>query len=103
MKINPLKPRSTTGNVLLIVMGTTIIIGILIASYLLLVQNQNTSVYRSQSWNSNIPVTEAGVEEALAHLNSDIVTEGNDLNSDGWTARTNSEVQAPRRYRAGGP
>ena len=71
---------------------TGAIIGISLASYLLLVSNQNISTYRSQVWNSAIPVVEAGVEEALTQL------EHNDINhlsanhwadlGNGWYSKT---------------
>jgi hypothetical protein len=57
------------GGVLLVTLSVTIILGTALASYLKLVEYQNRSVMRSQYWNSAIPAAEAGVEEALAHLN----------------------------------
>jgi hypothetical protein len=60
-------PRRS-GNVLLVTLLTCVIIGVTLASYLVLVSTQNQSVMRSLAWNSAIPVLEAGVEEAFAHL-----------------------------------
>lgn len=48
--------------------GAILMIGL--ASYLTLVEAQNSSVMRSQTWNSAIPAAEAGVEDALSHLNT---------------------------------
>ena len=49
-----------------------------------LLKSQNGSNMRSQSWNSAMPVVEAGIEEALAHLNSTGLGNGN-LATQGWT------------------
>ncbi|HXJ55994.1 MAG TPA: hypothetical protein VNU68_04940 [Verrucomicrobiae bacterium] len=46
------------------------IIGIVVLSCLSLVRSQNQAVARSQAWNTCIPVIEAGLEEAMAHLNN---------------------------------
>ena len=48
---------------------TTAIIGFTLASFLMLVRAQNRSTMRSLTWNAAIPVAEAGLEEALTHLN----------------------------------
>src|SRR6185295_9440776 len=63
------KNFQTHGNVLLVTLLTCVIMGVTLASYLIMVQSQNTSVVRSQTWNTSIAVTEAGVEEALQLLN----------------------------------
>lgn len=57
------------GSVLLVTLLVTAIMGITLASYLIMIQTQNTSVVRSQTWNSSIAVTEAGVEDALQLIN----------------------------------
>src|SRR5437867_894675 len=69
MKTQPGKYREERGSVLVM---TVILGGILVfvlASYLTMIQTQSLSVSRSQSWNAALVVGEAGVEEALAHLN----------------------------------
>jgi hypothetical protein len=58
------------GSVLLVTLAITVILGTALASYLKLVEYQNKSVVRSQYWNSAIPAAEAGIEEALTHLNN---------------------------------
>src|SRR5438309_3671490 len=45
------------------------IIGMTLGGYLIMVLSQNRSVVRSQTWNSSIAMTEAGVEDALQLLN----------------------------------
>lgn len=69
------------------------IIGLTLASYLSMVQANHLNVMRSQTWNTAIPACEAGIEEALAHLNSigdgDRATNGWVL-TDGLYKKTNS-------------
>src|SRR6266576_6093175 len=57
------------GSILLVSLVITFIIGITLASYLIMTQSQNASVARSQTWNASIALSEAGVEDALAMLN----------------------------------
>src|SRR5213592_3469654 len=68
------------GSVLLVTLLTSVILGIGLASYLMLVSNQNYSTMRSLAWNSATPLAEAGIEEALTHLNDDTSLTVND-----WT------------------
>ncbi|MGC8886024.1 MAG: DUF7305 domain-containing protein [Verrucomicrobiia bacterium] len=70
------------GSVLALTIIIAGIIGFSLASYLTLVSAQNRSVIRSQAWNATMPLIEAGIEEALAHLNKNGLT---NLFSDGWT------------------
>jgi hypothetical protein len=70
------------GNVLLVTLLTCVILGVTLASFLVLVSNQNRSVMRSLAWNSAIPVLEAGIEEALTHLSYHDVW---NLSGHGWS------------------
>src|SRR5712671_4492640 len=63
------KTKRNQGTVLLVTLLVTAIMGITLASYLIMIQTQNTSVVRSQTWNSSIAITEAGVEDALQLIN----------------------------------
>jgi hypothetical protein len=81
LKVSSATRRSTQGHVLVMVLVVVIICAIALVSYLTLVNSQNRAVARSQGWNSTVPVMEAGVEEALAHLNANIDT---GLGVDGW-------------------
>lgn len=74
------KSNNDHGTVLLIILVTMVLIGITLGSYLQLVSNQNLSVMRSQAWNSAIAIAEAGIEEAMAHLNSNTTNR----TRDGW-------------------
>lgn len=75
-----LRLRPEGGSVLTFTLLTTAIIGMVAASYLSLVSATNTSTVRSMAWNQTIPVLEAGIEEALAHINRN-----SDLTADGWS------------------
>jgi hypothetical protein len=74
----------TTGSALLVTMVITASMGAALAGYMKLVEYQNRAVVRSQYWNTAIPVGEAGIEEALTHLNK--VGDGNRA-TNGWTLR----------------
>lgn len=63
------KSPSNAGNVLIVSIVTCMLMGMGLASYLTLVQSQNRMVMRSRTWNAAIPAAEAGIEEALTHLN----------------------------------
>jgi len=102
MKIKLLKHPNEQGNVLIIALCFALIIGISLGSYLVLAQNQYASVARSQTWNSAMVMTEAGVEDAMALLNVYQGT-GNDMH--GWTNQAsannwtvNGNVYYVRRY-----
>jgi hypothetical protein len=70
MSPRPVRNASRKGSVLVIAVCFGAIIGIALVSCLSLVSSQNQAVVRSQSWNLCIPVVEAGIEEAMAHLNN---------------------------------
>ena len=72
--------KTENGSVLLVTIIITALICFTLASYLHLVSQQNQSITRSLSWNTAMPVAEAGIEEALAHLNQNITNRA----VDGW-------------------
>jgi len=83
MKLTSHSPRrGQAGNVLVLTVVVTGLVGFTLASYLTLVKAQNQTTMRSQAWNNTMPVIEAGIEEALAHL---MVHGTNRLDVDGWT------------------
>lgn len=69
------------GNVLMVTVFTTSIMGVMLAAFLTHTSNQNQHTIRSLSWNAAVPVMEAGVEEALTHLYQN---HESGLGSDGW-------------------
>src|SRR5437868_9900189 len=77
MRIRSNQSAADQGTVLAVTMVLCGILGLMITSYLGMVKTQHFSVARAQSWNSAIVVAEAGVEEAMAHLNSSGVTTNN--------------------------
>lgn len=77
-----LRRTSEGGNILIIALILSTIMGMTLAAYLDLVTTQHRSVARSQSWNTVIPMVEAGIEESVAHLNT-IGAETN-RSVDGW-------------------
>lgn len=98
--MNDMRIRKTTeqGSVLLVILMSSLIIGITLASYLQYTSTQSRSIMRSQAWNAAIPVAEAGVEEALAHINDSII--GTNWALNGWTVVSN-QFQKSGRVRAG--
>jgi len=66
---------------------TMVLCGILVllmGSYVGVVETQSLAVARSQSWNYAIVAAEAGVEEAMAHINSGVGT--NNLATNSWAS-----------------
>lgn len=70
MKTRLTRHHSSNGSAFLITVCAGAIIGLLLVCCLSLVNSQNQSVVRSQTWNVCIPLVEAGIEEAMAHLNN---------------------------------
>src|SRR5688572_17433128 len=75
----------------LIALVTIVILGFVLASYLALIRAQNVSTMRAQAWNTALPMAEAGIEEALTHINTIGSTnwEGN-----GWTLSNGSYLKS---------
>jgi hypothetical protein len=94
MKIGSL-PSRQAGNALLMTLAVAACVGIVLAACLSMVNSQNMAVSRSQAWNSCMPIIEAGVEEAMAHLNN---TKESTYNVNGWaqngTAYTRSRFMS---------
>jgi hypothetical protein len=79
--------KNELGGALLIVLTASAVLGITLASYLQYTSTQSRSIMRSQTWNAGIPVAEAGVEEALAHINDSAI--GTNFALNGWTVVSN--------------
>lgn len=80
MKLRPAK--SSHGGVLagmLVMIALTL--GVLV-SVLTMLESQSRQSARSQAWNFCLPLAEAGLEEAMAHLND---SRGINLATNGWT------------------
>jgi hypothetical protein len=89
--LNP-RPRQQ-GHALLLAVIVVGLIGFILVAYLTLVQSQNTAVMRSQAWNASVPVIEAGIEDALTHINTHGRT---NLECDGWTRLDGNQYQMTR-------
>jgi hypothetical protein len=85
-----LTPRPQRGGfTYMSVVITMIVTGIMLMAYLSMINVQNQLTMRSQAWNRSVPVLEAGVEEAIAHLNKNASPSAAgvfnlNLASDGW-------------------
>jgi hypothetical protein len=76
------RAKRQQGNTWLTTIMITGLIGFILAVYLTLVQSQSTATFRSQAWNMAMPVVEAGIEDALAHINANYEI---GLERDGWS------------------
>ncbi len=63
--------RSQRGSALIMTLVFGVIVGIVLASYLSLLQSRMLVRARSFAWNTAVPVLEAGIEEAFTHLHND--------------------------------
>ena len=77
------------------VIVSMIVIGTVLAAYLKLIAVQNQLTGRSQTWNRSVPILEAGIEEAMAHLNKngspeEGVVDLNRMQNDGWWSPGNA-------------
>jgi hypothetical protein len=81
MKIR--RQNSETGGVLVVTLIICGLVGMMLIAYLAMVGNQHRFSQRSQVWNNCIPMCEAGVEEALAHINH--MSTSNTFAVNGWT------------------
>src|SRR5207249_1195526 len=95
MKIRIQKQSAQQGKVMLVTLMVAAVIGATLASYLVMTQNQNVSIYRSQTWNTSMAVTEAGIEDGLQLINrfagsfDSLEKWTNYTTSDSWDANGN--------------
>ncbi len=92
MKIN-LKQKPA-GVVLIVALFIIVASGIILASYLTMMQSEAKTVARSQLWNQCVPVMEAGVEEAFAQIH--YCNNTTNLSSNSWILGTNGYYQKTR-------
>jgi hypothetical protein len=74
--------HSNQGGVLVITIVICSLVGLMLAAYLSMVSSQHTFTQRSQVWNNTIPLCEAGIERAMAHVNHISVSTNFGIN--GW-------------------
>src|SRR5438094_3719908 len=92
MRPGPFSNRSG-GQVLIATLVIAGVLGVALAAYLNVIHTQNNLTVRSQVWNSCMPLVEAGIEEALAHMNSSGMTNWGKVNGWSWDASTNAFVK----------
>jgi hypothetical protein len=80
MKLHINSREDVQAGTLFVTLFTCLAIGIVLASILTLTLSRNKVIARSASWNSALPVLEAGIEEALTHLQRDT----NNPSANGW-------------------
>jgi hypothetical protein len=99
MNLRSRKKRHLAGSVLLVILGVTSILGIGLASYLLLMRWQYASVARSQAWNASLALAEGGVDEALAQLNPAVLLFNTNIDrgANDWTLGADGMYHAPLR------
>jgi hypothetical protein len=76
------RPRQATGSVLVLALIFCTLICTVLMAYLTMVKHQHKFTHRAQTWNNAIPLAEAGVEEAMAHINHINTTSNFAIN--GW-------------------
>jgi len=81
----------TCGSVLMVALVVSGLTGIALISYLTLLSTEVKLTGRSQVWNTALPLVEAGIEEAMAHITAST----NAWDNDGWTG-TQWNVQLQR-------
>src|SRR6185436_9834858 len=82
MNTKTLRARAKTGSILVTTILFCSLIGVVLVAYLSMVGSQRKAVFRSQIWNECIPMCEAGIEEAMSHLNHNATV--NNFAINGW-------------------
>jgi hypothetical protein len=88
MIVNLRKTNPESGGVLVVTILICVLVGVMLAAYLAMVSSQHKFSQRSQVWNSCIPLCEAGIEEAMAHINHINTTSNFGIN--GWAFSSNA-------------
>jgi hypothetical protein len=95
MKIPHLHHRRH-GSVLLTTLVMAMLVGIAVGALLVISQRQNYLTARSRTWTSEIPIAEAGIEEAMAHINARMTT--TNLATNGWVKSGNIYVKTRTNF-----
>ena len=93
MNTGPFAKKWVSGQILIATLVIAGVLGVALAAYLNVIHTQNNLTVRSQTWNSCMPLVEAGIEEALAHMNSSGMTNWGKVNGWSWDASTNAFVK----------
>lgn len=85
--LSRMRRSNESGSILLSAVILAALVGMALVTYLSLVKGQLRLTHRSRVWNDCVPLCEAGIEEALAHINfSDTATFG----VSGWAFSANA-------------
>ena len=76
--IDAIPDRQRSGDV----MVSAGLVGLVLVAYLSLAKTQHSYNARTETWHSALPLAEAGVEEAMTHLND---TADTNLTDNGWS------------------
>src|SRR5579862_6335377 len=95
MDMRPSAIKREQGNTLALTLVMILAIGASLASYLALLGSRYKVTMRSQCWNTAVPMLEAGMEEALTHLQDDL----NNPAANGWTPGTLAGKQVYSKQR----
>jgi len=77
-----IRRQPDSGSILVTTILFCSLVGVVLVAYLSMVGSQRKAVFRSQVWNECIPMCEAGVEEAMSHLNHEATL--NNFAINGW-------------------
>jgi len=94
MKLH-LKSREN-GSSLFVALTVCLVVGVILAGYLVLTSNRFQMTVRSSDWNAAVPVLEAGVEEALTHMTRDT----NQPTANNWTSANVAGIPAYTKTRS---
>src|SRR5688500_8837791 len=67
--MNIMRNKSESVGILVATVIFCALVSVVLVAYLSMISSQRKLSFRSQVWNQCIPLCEAGIEEALAHLN----------------------------------
>src|SRR5262249_41074058 len=81
---------SDGGNVLIMTLVITGLVGLMLVIFMTMVGSQNSYSTRSFAWASEIPIAEAGLEDAMAHLN---YSGSSNRSQNGWTFTNNTYLK----------
>ena len=95
------KRSGESGSVLMVALVIGGILGITLASYLMLMQHQNSMVVRGQAWNHALALAEAGVEDAMAQINRSFGTNNSRGGINGWSGSSSGPASLTRTLSGG--
>jgi hypothetical protein len=82
-----IRRSNESGSILITAVIFAALVGLALVAYLSLIKSQHTLTHRSKVWNDCIPLCEAGIEDALAHLNFSGTTT---FGINGWVFNANA-------------